>query len=290
MALLSVLQYNLEKQSDTVITAAVYTPDTELRELISEYDGLVHFLVCSDSEEVKRNVMRGNAECGYVLQEDLQKKILTGDGVWSIEVYEKADSTMTRVVNEVLFERIFYAISAEWFEGYIAEHEMFADVLQEVGEETLREEAGRQFVRKLSDDSTFSFEKLSISGRAEAHTAYPTKAVAGAGIVLCGIVGVLEALQDIRKRRFRGETALFAGIFTVLQPVLCGTAAALFIVGMTGKWSGFGGAAAALLLLAAAVFLVGIGAVRIAHCTMHIMHGKEDSGRIGDLIWRRVKR
>ncbi|MDE5802111.1 MAG: ABC transporter permease [Lachnospiraceae bacterium] len=297
MVLLSVLQYNLEKQSDTVITAAVYTPDTELRELISEYDGLVHFLICSDSEEVKRNVMRGNAECGYVLQEDLQKKILAGDGVWSIEVYEKADSTMTRVVNEVLFERIFYAISTEWFEGYIAEHEMFAGVLQEVGEETLREEAGRQFVRKLSDDSTFSFEKLSISGtvepaggRAEAHTAYPTKAAAGAGIVLCGIVGVLEALQDIRKRRFRGKTALFAGIFTVLQPVLCGTAAALFIVGMTGKWSGFGGAAAALLLLAAAVFLVGIGAVRIAHCAMHIMHGKEDSGRIGDLIWRRVKR
>lgn len=289
MVLLSVLQYNLEKQSDTVITAAVYTPDTELRELISEYDGLVHFLVCSDSEEVKRNVMRGNAECGYVLQEDLQKKILAGDGVWSVEVYEKADSTMTRVVNEVLFERIFYAISTEWFEGYIAEHEMFADVLQEVGEEALREEAGRQLVRKLSDDSTFSFEKLSISGtmeqdeggaggnaesgrpepaggRAEAHTAYPTKAAAGAGIVLCGIVGVLEALQDIRKRRFRGETALFAGIFTVLQPILCGTAAALFIVGMTGKWSGFGGAAAALLLLAAAVFLVGIGAVRIAHC------------------------
>ena len=270
MVLLSVLQYNLEKQSDTVITAAVYTPDTELRELISEYDGLVHFLVCSDSEEVKRNVMRGNAECGYVLQEDLQKKILAGDGVWSIEVYEEADSTMTRVVNEVLFERIFYAISAEWFEGYIAEHEMFADVLQEVGEEALREEAGRQLVRKLSDDSTFCFEKFTFSGaeggQPESHTAYPTKAAAGAGIVLCGIVGVLEALQDIRKRRFRGETALFAGIFTVLQPVLCGTVAALFIVGTTGKWSGFGGAAAALLLLAAAVFLVGIGAVRIAHC------------------------
>ncbi|MDE6063339.1 MAG: hypothetical protein K2G20_01950, partial [Lachnospiraceae bacterium] len=173
-------------------------------------------------------------------------------------------------------------------EGYIAEHEMFADALQEVGEEALREEAGRQLVRKLSDDSTFCFEKFSISGtvepdedgaggnaengrpepaggRVEAHTAYPTKAAAVAGIVLCGIVGVLEALQDIRKRRFRGETALFAEIFTVLQSVLCGTAAALFIVGMTGKWSGFGRAATVLLLLAAAVFLVGIGAVRNAY-------------------------
>lgn len=296
MVLLSVLQYNLEKRSDTVITAAVYTPDTELRELISGYDGLVHFLVCEDVEEVKRNVMRGNAECGYVLQEDLQKKIVAGDGVWSIEVYEKADSTMTRVVNEVLFERIFYDISAEWFAGYIAGHEMFAEVLQEVGEEALRAEAGKQLARKLSDNSTFCFEKLTLSGTggweeaaggtggaedrqpepadgstenrqpepagsSAPHTAYPTKMAAGAGIVLCGLVGVLEALQDIRKKRFRGRTALFAGIFTVLQPVLCGTAAALLIVGMTGNFSGFGGTAAMLLLLAAVVFLAGTGMV-----------------------------
>lgn len=284
MVLLSVLQYNLEKRSDTVITAAVYTPDTELRELISGYEGLVHFLVCEEVEEVKRNVMRGNAECGYVLQEDLQKKIVAGNGVWSIEVYEKADSTMTRVVNEVLFERIFYDISAEWFAGYIAGHEMFAETLQEVGEEALRAEAGRQLARKLSDDSTFCFEKLTLSGTGipeEAaggaggmesrqpepagssvpHTAYPTKMAAGAGIVLCGIAGVLEALQDIRKKRFRGRTALFAGIFTVLQPVLCGTAAALLIVGMTGNFSGFGGTAAMLLLLAAVVFLAGTGMV-----------------------------
>lgn len=310
MVLLSVLQYNLEKRSDTVITAAVYTSDTELRELISGYDGLVHFLVCEDAEEVKRNVMRGNAECGYVLQEDLQKKIVAGDGVWSIEVYEKADSTMTRVVNEVLFERIFYDISAEWFAGYIAGHEMFAETLQEVGEEALRAEAGRQLARKLSDNSTFYFEKLTLSGTggweeaaggadgaedrqpepaddgmesrqpepadgstenrqpepagsSAPHTAYPTEMAAGAGIVLCGIVGVLEALQDIRKKRFRGRTAFFAGIFTVLQPVLCGTAAALLIVGMTGNFSGFGGTAVALLLLAAVVFLVGIGTVRL---------------------------
>ena len=275
MVLLSVLQYNLERQSDTVITAAVYTPDTKLQELISKYDGLVRFLMCSDSEEVKRNVMRGNAECGYVLQEDLQEKIVAGDGVWSIEVYEKADSTMTRVVNEVLFERIFYAISAEWFEGYIAGNEIFADVRQEAGEEALREEAGRQLVRKLSDDSTFHFEKLTFSGiveekTLEAHTAYPAKATAGAGIVLCGIVGVLEALQDIRKRRFRGRTAFLAGIFTVLQPVLCGTVAALLIAGTTGKFDGFGSTAATLFLLAAVVFLVGIGIVRL---TKRIVEG-----------------
>lgn len=185
---------------------------------------------------------------------------------------------------------------------------MFAEVLQEVGEEALRAEAGRQLARKLSDNSTFCFEKLTLSGTgipeeaaggaggmesrqpepatggaedrqpepaddstenrppepagsSAPHTAYPTEMAAGAGIVLCGIAGVLEALQDIRKKRFRGRTALFAGIFTVLQPVLCGTAAALLIVGMTGNFSGFGGTAAMLLLLAAVVFLAGTGMV-----------------------------
>lgn len=289
MVFLSALQYHLEKRSDAVITAAVYTSDTELRELIAEYEGLVHFLVCEDSEEVKRNVVRGNAECGYVLQEDLQEQIITGNGIWSIEVYEKADSTMTRVVNEVLFERIFYAISAEWFEGYIAGNEMFADALREAGEDALREEAGRQLAYRLSDDSTFRFEYITVSGTApltdgaaggstkgeqagaagsstkvgqkEARTAYPAEAAAGAGIVLCGIAGVLEALQDSRKKRFRGRTAFFAGVFTVLQPVLCGTLAAFGILCATRGGAGLGRSAAVLLLLAAAVTLVGIGAV-----------------------------
>ena len=357
MVLLSALQYHLEKQSDAVITAAVYTPDTELRVLISEYEGLVHFLVCEDSEEVKRNVVRGNAECGYVLQEDLQEQIMAGNGTWSIEVYEKADSTMTRVVNEVLFERIFYAISAEWFEGYIAGNEMFADVREEAGEDALREEAGRQLANRLSDDSTFRFEHVTVldaasladgasteggqrepagssveggqrepaggsmeSGQREpaggsmedgqrepagssveggqrepagssteggqrepagssveggqrelagssteagqkARTAYPAEAAAGAGIVLCGIAGVLEALQDIKKKRFRGRTALMAGVFTVLQPVLCGILAAFGILCATRGGAALGRQTAVLLLLAAAVALVGIGTV-----------------------------
>ncbi len=275
MIFLSALQYHLEKQSEAVITAAVYTPDTKLREIISEYDGLVHFLVCEDSEEVKRNVVRGNAECGYVLQEDLQEQIMAGNGIWSIEAYEKADSTMTRVVNEVLFERIFYVISAEWFEGYIAENAMFADARLEVGEDALRGEARRQLAYRLSDDSTFRFEHITVlgaapltdsagtEGRQKSRTAYPAEAAAGAGIVLCGIAGVLEALQDIKKKRFRGRTALMAGVFTVLQPVLCGTLAALGIIGVTRGGAGLGRQTAVLFLLAAAVILVGIGVVLV---------------------------
>ena len=275
MIFLSALQYHLEKQSEAVITAAVYTPDTKLREIISEYDGLVHFLVCEDSEEVKRNVVRGNAECGYVLQEDLQEQIMAGNGIWSIEAYEKADSTMTRVVNEVLFERIFYVISAEWFEGYIAENAMFADARLEVGEDALRGEARRQLAYRLSDDSTFRFEHITVlgaapltdsagtEGRQKSRTAYPAEAAAGAGIVLCGIAGVLEALQDIKKKRFRGRTALMAGVFTVLQPVLCGTLAALGILGVTRGGAGLGRQTAVLFLLAAAVILVGIGVVLV---------------------------
>lgn len=274
MVLLSALQYHLERGSDAVITAAVYTPDTKLRKLVSAYDGLVQFLVCEDAEEVKRNVVRGNAECGYVLQEDLQEQIMAGNGVWSIEVYEKADSTMTRVVNEVLFERIFYAISADWFEGYVAGNEMFAEALQEAGEAALRAEAGKQLARRLSDDSTFRFEQFTVSdreylqegagagsGQKEARTAYPAGAAACAGIVLCGIAGVLEALQDVKKKRFRGRTAFFAGLYTVLQPVLCGVGAAICIICVAGSGADFVRQAAALLLVAAATVLVGTGSV-----------------------------
>ena len=54
-----------------------------------------------------------------------------------------------------------------------------------------------------------------------------------------------------------------AGVFTVLQPVLCGTLAALGIIGVTRGGAGLGRQTAVLFLLAAAVILVGIGVVLV---------------------------
>ena len=120
----------LEKNSSAVIYAAVCTKDETLAAHLAEHEGLVRFVLCEDEEEVKRNVIKGEAECGYVLQEDLQKEIAAGRGNWSIEVWAGSDSAMTPVVNEILFETIFTEIATDWYAGYIAEHPAFQNTVE----------------------------------------------------------------------------------------------------------------------------------------------------------------
>lgn len=249
-----------ESRSETAVYAAVCTDDIILEKLFSEYNGLVTFIPCKNEEEVKRNVVQGKAECGYVLQEDLQSKILSGDGAWSIDVYESADSTLTRVVNEVLFERIFYAISSDWFEGYIAEHENFSGVLWEMGEKALKEEAKNVLEQKMKDGSTFTFKRQNVlaSGAGEEVTgnaSYPIKAIAAACVIFCALIGTMQAIVDKKRHRFPKRFVFLPVFFTVCQPVLLGMAAGIFLSFFAGNM---------LFLLPLSLFVTLAGMILVA--------------------------
>ncbi len=236
----SLAMMKAESRSDTTVYAAFYTDDEALENLFSEYGGLVTFVSCKNEEEVKRYVVQGKAECGYVLQEDLQSKILSGDAAWSIAVYESADSTLTRVVNEVLFERIFYAISTDWFEGYIAEHENFSAACRKMGREALQEEAKSALERKLEDGGTFTFMRGSVSAsgtgeETKGRVSYPVRAVAAACVILCALIGVMQALADKKAHRFPKRTELLPVLFTVCQPVLMGMTAGILLSFFAGN-------------------------------------------------------
>lgn len=237
----SVVMVSAEKESKTTIYAAVYTEEAEYQKVLSEYEGMVKFYLCESEEEVKRNVIQGKAECGYVLQEDLQKEFLDGDGDRTITVYKDADSTQTRVVNEVLFERLFYVIMTEWFEGYIAEHEAFADVRQEIGEDDLRQAAKAALMQKLSDGSTFTYERQYIStaqepnGQGEGRSVYPIHVVAWLCVLLCGMIGIREAMADRRAHKFT-LNATKATVITIVQAFMCGVIAAVLLLLFTGQF------------------------------------------------------
>lgn len=243
--LVSVLAVRAEKESDTAVYAAIYAEDPEWEAIFSEYFGLVRFLICDSAEEVKRNVMQKKAECGYVLQEDLQNSILEGNGSWSITVYENADSTLTAMVNEVVFERVFYVISSGWYEGYIAEHKSFAEAKEETGENMLRRAAKEALLQKRTDGSTFTFARQIIpvvsakeEEDGEKNSAYPVRGVAAACILLSGLVGVLEAAADRYRRRFYKKTAYQAAFYTILLSTLAGTVTGFLILAGTGSLTG----------------------------------------------------
>ncbi len=211
---------NIEKKSQNQVTAVFYGAEEELTKLLQEKTGLITFQSCTSEEEVKKQVLQGKAECGYILQDNLQNELLDGNGSWSITVYENEASILTKLVNEVLFERVFYQTSLTWFEGYLAEKGL----------------AGEGSAKDITDTiirygETFTVETLYLSdGQKESHTRtgasiYPVRIMAALCVVLCTLTGVLQLVQDKRAKRQHKYHRVLIPVLTVGYPLLFGMAA-----------------------------------------------------------------
>ena len=223
---------NIEKKSQNQVTAVFYGAEEELTQLLQEKTGLITFQSCASEEDVKKQVLLGKAECGYILQDNLQNVLLYGNGNWSITVYENEESTLTKLVNEVLFERVFYQTSLTWFEGYLAEKGLNE-------EDNVKDAADGGFsgsVKDITDsiihsDETFAVETLYLSDGQEEKSArssagtYPVRIMAALCVILCTLTGVLQLVQDNRAKRQHKYHRILIPVLTIGYPLLLGAAA-----------------------------------------------------------------
>ena len=253
----------LERTSERVLYAAVYAEGENLAGRLQEYEGFVQFFLCASEEEVRQSVMQGKAECGYVLYKDLQEDLLQGRGNWSIEVYESSDSTLTWVINEVLFEKIFYEVSTGWYEGYIASNTAFLNTVEEWGEEAVREAAKEAFLEKLSDGSTFTLERRRLQA-AEANeqqgsVSYPVSVGVGLCILLCMLTGLSDALTDSVRGSFFRYPAAAVSTVAIALPTGFGYLTGILTLWFTGSEALT--ATRAVFLFLIAIICIGMGAL-----------------------------
>ena len=156
VVVLSAVIREVEQGSETHIRAAVYDASGDYAELLGAYDGLVQFVQYESDEAVQDAVLKGDAECGYVLPKTLAEDMTAMRADGEILVYQDADAVAVPVVNEILFERIFRQVSLEWFEEYIVQNSVIREL--GVGSEQWRETAEGCFNRELLEGTTFRFE------------------------------------------------------------------------------------------------------------------------------------
>lgn len=223
---------NIEKKSQNQVTAVFYGAEEGMTQLLQEKTGLVTFESCASEEDVKKQVLQEKAECGYILQDNLQNELLDGNGNWSITVYENEESTLTKLVNEVLFERVFYQTSLTWFEGYLAEKGFIA----EDGGKGATDGGVFGSVKDITDSiirsgETFAVETLYLSdGQAEksarsSASTYPVRVMAALCVILCTLTGVLQLVQDKRAKRQHKYHRILIPVLTIGYPLLLGVAA-----------------------------------------------------------------
>lgn len=244
--LCSLLATGLEKTSETSILVALYSEDQELwRESFIQDRGIYDFYFCETREQLKRDVVTGRAECGYILTEDLQKRFEEGDWFWAVEVYESADSMLTKVINETVFERIFVEVSSSWYEGFIAEQSEFADVpleetLQLVRETLLAERSAGTFFHiqfeYIQSDQVQGAKETTTSK--EQPSLFPVRGMVATGIYLSGLLGAMTVLHDKEKKYFIGKPKLFIRLTQIALPVFFSLVIGNMTLLLTGQSTG----------------------------------------------------
>ena len=228
VVILSAAAVHMENSTETSIVAAVYDADGFMEETLTQYQGLVKFVLCSSEEEVKQMVLRDKAECGYILPAQILEQMAQRKADDSIIVYEDGDAVPARVVDEVLFQKLFHCASLQWFEGYIAEKS---------GSENMENlEISSVVEEQIAKDKTFAIQ-IERLGEEQIPPAFPARLLVVSGVLLCALQGLAQAGVDWQKKRFYKYNRAVIVLITVVQPVVMGMLAggtALVVTGWIG--------------------------------------------------------
>lgn len=103
------------KQKDTsFVNVALYVDKSELsvalkEELLSSNNQVIRFYDCNTPEDVRKAVLRENAECGYIISDGL------------VIVVNKESSVSTKVINEIVCVHLFSQNSYKILEEFMIE-------------------------------------------------------------------------------------------------------------------------------------------------------------------------
>jgi hypothetical protein len=224
-----------ERTSKTTISVAFFDEGGEYGKTLEDYEGLVQFVEYGSIEEVKKAVLKGEVECGYIIPKGLADSMVLQMSNGLVTVYQDDDSVATPITNEILYEKLFRAASLKWYGDYISEIDNDA-----------RKLALGTFEDKLNQGVTFDIDIEYLGKRTEGidtaqqKATYPVWAVAILIVAICGIYGIIQVVSDERKKRFYRCKKLVIYSYTILIPILFGVVTGIIIVAIianTGQYS-----------------------------------------------------
>lgn len=175
----------------------------ELREQAA--DSSLRFVFHEEAVDVERSVMRGMADCGFVIGSDIDERVIGKDWAKCITVYETPSGSITGMAKERIGSVIFKLYSEQCYEEY-----MRLAAVQDKADEFV-DFAKEAYERHLVDGSTFGFtyhgydrysQDTSDTNVISDTNVFPVKGVFAVIIFISGMCGMLEYDTDKSEKRF----------------------------------------------------------------------------------------
>lgn len=176
-------------------------------------DGMFRFYLCEEEQQLRDDVASRRAECGYVIEKDLEDKLNRHDFKRSITVYSAPSTVTARLSTEVVFSVMMELYDRNLLEDYVEHGELF-DAIGEAGS-PLRTEAakksGELYDAWMDSGRTFHFEYASLDAQGDAKAfaipaasaVFPVRGLVAVCLFIVGLYGAVTAGTDAEKGLFQ---------------------------------------------------------------------------------------
>lgn len=158
---LMLLLFAFNKTDDSLIKVAICAQEDEyskrfMQDLIDSSDSVVSFYKCKNEEQLRNDVIKGRAECGYIFPQNFKQQLSEyqkGNKNKIITGINKESSLSSKIVNEIIYGKVFSEISYMVLEDFITEKQ--PDYILAAGE---NEKMQRFFSENRQIQLMFSYE------------------------------------------------------------------------------------------------------------------------------------
>lgn len=260
----------LERDKPQEIRIAVYVREQQEGELggrlaqslteRDQQDGMFRFYLSRDEQQLRDDVVSRRAECGYVIEENLEERLDRGDYKRCITVYSSPSTVTAKLSTEVVFSVMMELYDKDLLEDYVRSGEVFADA-GEPGSpirEEAAEKAGGLYEKWLESGATFHFEYADVdrqgniedSASPAAQTVFPIRGLVAVCLFVIGLYGAVTTGFDERSGLFLPLPYRFRGpcrIACIAGPVCMAAVSGLLAIWLGGSGQGVGRELAAMV-------------------------------------------
>ena len=234
--------------NDVSYEAGIYFDGTDelstaLMESLLGTKGIFSFTEYTDIEEMTQDIKTKKLSCGYILPDDLSKRVDIKDNYGCITVIMPPSVGLQPAINEYMYAELIRLQNYNILTDYVTDQKWFS-----VTDTDAMDELIEYYEYYADSDKTFhiNFETYGEGGLqpkedATGTIAFPIRGILSIMVFLAGIFGSVTFLSDREKGIFETisiKYRILCQILYVLIPTLLFAVSALLTITFSGIWAG----------------------------------------------------